>query len=75
MSDITKIKAALSSLEDLAIIKASAAAAYRDAIKFQSIVCEVDQAILRKVVAARIDDKVADAMDESEGFISIMESL
>lgn len=73
--NIEKIKSGLKNLEDLYSIKKSATEAYSEAIKAAALDAEITAAALRRIIAARMDDKKEAAAQEASEVVDIIEAL
>ena len=73
--NIEQLKPAIKNLEDLYAMKKSAAEAYGDAIKAAALDAEITPAALRRIIAARMDDKEEVASQEASEVVDIIEAL
>lgn len=73
--NIEEVKKAIRNLEDLYTMKKSAAEAYGDAIKAAAQEAEITPAALRRIIAARMDDKKEAAAQEASEVVDIMGAL
>lgn len=73
--NIEQLKPAIKNLEDLYAMKKSAAEAYGDAIKAAALDAEITPAALRRIIAARMDDKKEAAAQEASEVVDIMGAL
>ena len=73
--NIEQLKPAIKNLEDLYAMKKSAAEAYGDAIKAAAQDAEITAAALRRIIAARMDDKKEAAAQEASEVVDIIEAL
>lgn len=72
---IESIKSGLKNLEDLYMMKKSATEAYSEAIKNAALDAEITPAALRRIIAARMDDKKEAAAQEASEVVDIIEAL
>ena len=72
---IESIKSGLKNLEDLYMMKKSATEAYSEAIKNAAADAEITPAALRRIIAARMDDKKEAAAQEASEVVDIIEAL
>lgn len=72
---IESIKSGLKNLEDLYMMKKAAAEAYSEAIKNAAADAEITPAALRRIIAARMDDKKEAAAQEASEVVDIIEAL
>ena len=73
--NIEKIKSGLKNLEDLYTMKKSATDSYNEAIKAAALDAEITPAALRRIIAARMDDKKEAATQEASEVVDIMGAL
>ena len=73
--NIEAIKAGLKNLEDLYAMKKAAAEAYREAIKAAAVNAEITPAALRRIIAARMNDKKEVTSQEASEVVDIIEAL
>ena len=73
--NIEQLKPAIKNLEDLYSIKKSATEAYSEAIKAAALDAEITAAALRRIIAARMDDKKEAAAQEASEVVDIIEAL
>lgn len=73
--NIEQLKPAIKNLEDLYTMKKSAAEAYSEAIKAAALDAEITPAALRRIIAARMDDKKEVAAQEASEVVDIIEAL
>ena len=75
MSDRAKLEKFIKELEDLAIIKSSAAVAFGDAVKAASEESGYKTTQIRKFIAARIADNTAEEIENTEELLGLLESI